>query len=270
MTGAVARSAETLTRLLRRFFAAERVASADGFLQRRDPRVAVLSLAGLALAVMVSRTLAVTLLLGGATAALALLSSVPLRRLVARSAVVPLVASVTVLPQAVLLPGEVLVRGFGLGVTDAGATYVLLFTLRVGVGVALLSLLVMTTRFSTIVAAMRQLRVPTALVWVIAVTYRYLFLLFDELRRIVLARNSRTTGGTGVLSGWRDARRIAGAFLLRTLDRGERVGRGMRARGGADAPSPYARSRAVDAYDYLLLSAAVAAVAGAGAVRWLA
>ncbi len=270
MTGAVAGTAETVSGLLRRFFAAERVASADGFLQRRDPRVAVLSVAGLAVAVMVSRSLAAVLAFAGATAALALLSSVPPRRLAMRCSVVTLAASVTVLPQAVLMPGEALVRGFGLAVTDAGAAYVLLFTLRVGVGVALLSLLVMTTRFSAVVAAMRELRVPTPLVWVVAVTYRYLFLFFDELRRLVLARNSRASADAGAGTGWRDARRIAGTFMLRTLDRGERVGRGMRARGGAAAPSPYGRSRALDARDYLLLSAAGAAVVAAGVARWVA
>ncbi|MFW6382535.1 MAG: cobalt ECF transporter T component CbiQ, partial [Haloferacaceae archaeon] len=246
----------------------ERVASNDGFLQRRDPRVSLASIAGLALAVLIARTLAVTVAFGLVTVALARLSAVPLRRLLARAAVVPLVSAVIVLPQAVLLPGEALVRGFGFAVTDAGVAYVVLFTTRVGVGVALLSLIVMTTPFSSVVAAMRGLRIPVALVWVIAVTYRYLFLFFDELRRLVLARNSRTTGRSSLRGGWRDARRIAGTFLLRTLDRGERVGRGMRARGGARPPSPYERSQALDGYDYALVAFAAAAVVGSGVIRW--
>lgn len=269
MTGAVAASVAAISGALRTFFAAEYTASEDGFLQRRDPRVSVLSVAGLALAVMVTRTLAVTLLLGGVAVGLAWMSAVPLRRLLARSAAVPLVSAVIVLPQAVLIPGEALARAFGLAVTDAGVAYVVLFTFRVGVGVSLLSLLVMTTPFSAIVAAMRAFRVPIALVWVIALTYRYLFLFFDELQRLVLARNSRTTGAAGIRQGWHDARRIAGTFLLRTLDRGERVGRGMRARGGARPPSPYGRPSSVDGYDCALAGLAVVSVAGAGVVRWL-
>lgn len=251
------------------FFTAAYVASEDGFLQRRDPRVSVLSIAGLALAVMITRTLAVTVLFAGVTAVLAWRSAVPLCRLLARSAVVPLASALIVLPQAVLMPGNVLVQPFGLAVTDAGVAYVVSFTLRVGVGVSLLSLIVMTTPFSAIVAAMRELRIPVALVWIIAVTYRYLFLLFDELQRLILARNSRTTGTAGVREGWRDARRVSGTFLLRTLDRGERVGRGMRARGGARSPSPYGRSRAVDTFDYVLIALAVVAVVGSGVLRWL-
>jgi len=268
VTGLVGRSAESITGVLRGVFAAERVAAADGFLQRRDPRATLCAVAGLALAVMITRTLAVTLSFGLVTLVLARLSKVPLRRLFARSAVVPLASAFVVLPQLVLLPGETLVEVLGVAVTDAGVSYVVLFTLRVGTGVALLSLIVMTTPFSSVVAAMRELRVPVALVWVIAITYRYLFLFFDELQRLILARNSRTTGRSGVRGGWRDARRLAGTFLLRAIDRGERVGRGMRARGGARAPSPYGRTRALDRYDYALVAFAVATLAGSWVIRW--
>jgi len=268
-TGPLAASAERVAGVLRAFFTAERVAAADGFLQARDPRVVVASVAGLAVAVMVARTFPVLLALGGLTAVLAWRSSVPPRRLLARSAVVPLASAFVVLPQAVLTPGDPLLGVAGFAVTGAGAAYVALFTLRVGLGVALLSLLTLTTPFSAVVAALRDLRVPVALVWVVAVTYRYLFLFFDELRRLILARNSRTTGADGARGGWRDARRIAGAFLLRTLDRGERVGRGMRARGGAAPPSPYGRRRSIDAYDCLLGATALLAVVGSGLVRWL-
>jgi cobalt/nickel transport system permease protein len=249
-------------------FTAEQVAASDGFLQRRDPRVSLGSVAGLALAVMLSRTLTAVLLFGLVTVVLARVSAVPLRRLLARSAVVPLASAVIVLPRAVLVPGETLVAAAGLTVTEAGVAYVVVFTLRVGVGVALLSLIVLTTPFSAVIAAMRELYVPVALVWVVAVTYRYLFLFFDELQRLLLARNSRTTGRSSLRGGWRDARRLAGTFLLRTLDRGERVGRGMRARGGSRPPSPYGRAGSVDGYDYALAAVGVAAVGLSAVIRW--
>jgi cobalt/nickel transport system permease protein len=83
-----------------------------------------------------------------------------------------------------------------------------------------------------------------------------------------LARNSRTKGEATLRDGWRDGRRIAGTFLLRTLDRGERVGRGMRARGGGRAPSPYGRPRQLDWGDFALLVVAAAGIVGSGVVRW--
>lgn len=268
MTGVLGRSAESITGALRAAFAADDLATADGFLQRRDPRVSLGAIAALALAVMLTRTVAVAALLGFVTLALSRLSAVPLRRLAARSAAVTIVSAVVVLPQAALLPGDALVGAFGLTVTDAGVAYVFAFTLRVGVGVALLSLLVLTTPFTSILAALRALRVPVALVWVVAITYRYLFLFFDELRRLLLARNSRTTGRGSLRGGWRDGSRIAGTFLLRALERGERVGHGMRARGGARPPSPYARPRRIDEGDCALAALALAAIVVSGVIRW--
>lgn len=268
MSGRVAESAAGLSSTLRAAFVADAVANRTGFLQSRDSRVVVVSISVLALATVVTRAIPVLLCLAALTLVLARLSSVPLRRLLARSSAVPLLAALAVVPQAALIPGETLVALPFVTLTDAGVAYVAFFTLRVAVGVSLLSVLVLTTPFSAVVAALDDLFVPTTLVWVFAVTYRYLFLLFDELRRLVLARNSRTVAGD-LRSGWRDARNLAGTFLLRTLERGERVGRGMRARGGARPPSPYRRRRSIDRLDVLLAATAVSALVVSVGVRWL-
>lgn len=269
MTGAVAGSAERVASVLREFFVVERTAAADGFLQTREPRVKLLCITGLVVATMLTRSAAVLLALVGVVGVLATVSSVPIRRLLSRATVVPAATLLIVAPQLVLMSGESLVGAFGLTVTKAGVAYVLLFTLRVSVGVALISLLVLTTPFSSVVAAIRGLGVPTPLVWVIAVTYRYLFLFFDELRRLLLARNSRTTGRDGLRAEWYDARRLAGMFLLRALERGERVGRGMRARGGARPPSPYERSQTLDLGDYGLIILSVMAITTSVVIRWI-
>lgn len=270
MTGSLATSTERIVEILRGFFTADQVALRDGFLQSRDPRITVLAIAGLAIAVVIARSFPVLIGLGLLTGLLAWRSAVPLRALIARSAIVPLFSAMIVLPQAVLLAGDPIASFGGLTVTTTGVMYILQFTLRVGLGVALLALLVTTTRISAILAALRALAVPATIVWVMAITYRYLFLFFEELRRLLYARNSRANPTTSLRAGWTDARRLAGSFLLRTLDRGVSVGRGMRARGGAHPPAPYATTRSLDGYDYGLLMLAALAIAGSGVVRWLA
>ncbi len=189
--------------------------------------------------------------------------------LMARSAIVPLFSAIVVLPQAVLLAGDPLWGVGGITITNTGVLYVIQFTLRVFLGVALLAVLVTTTRITAILAALRALYVPATIVWVIAITYRYLFLFFEELRRLLYARNSRANSTMSLRAGWTDARRLAGSFLLRTLDRGVRVGRGMRARGGARPPTPYAKNRSLDRYDYGLIILALVALGGSGVIRWL-
>lgn len=268
MTGRVAGSAERVTAFLRDFFVAERTARGEGFLQSREPRTKVIAIVTLLVGAMLTRSVIVLVGVLALTALLARLSAVPLRRLAARSAPIPLASMLVVAPQAVLIPGDPVAGAFGLTVTAEGLAYVGLFTLRVAAGVSLLSTLVLTTPFASVVAAMRRLRVPVALVWVIAVTYRYLFLFFDELRRLILARNSRTTGGDGLRGEWRDARRLSGTFLLRALDRGERVGRGMRARGGSTEPTPYEQGTRLDLGDYALATTAALVVGVAAIVRW--
>jgi cobalt/nickel transport system permease protein len=265
----LAHTATTVTDLLRSFFAAERTAARDGFLQSRRPTATLLATAALLVAVTVSRDPLVIAGLAAVPLALAVASSVPLGRLAARSLPVALASLLVVAPQAVLVAGPSLVEIAGLAVTTDGLAYVLTFTLRVWTSVALLSVLVLTTPFSDVVGALRRLRVPVALVWTVALTYRYLFLFFSELRRLLRARESRTDSSDGLRRRWRDLGRLSGTFLVRTLERGERVHRGMRARGGARPPDPYDHGDTVDATDVLFVACALAVAVAAGVVRWL-
>lgn len=268
MTGVLAGTLRSISTALRSAFVAERTATADGFMQRLDPRVALLGTVALLLAALVTRSVAVLVCLGVVLAVLARRSAVPLRRLLARSAAVPLASFAVVLPQLVMMPGEPLASAFGLTATRAGAAYVLLFSLRVGVTVAALSLLVLTTRFSALLAAMRELGVPTTFVWVVALTYRYLFLFFDELRRTLLARESRRVGDAR--ETWAELGGLTGSFLLRSVERSERIHRGMCARGGRRPPSPYPRRTRLGGGDALFAATTVTALALSGGLRWLA
>jgi cobalt/nickel transport system permease protein len=260
---------DELTRFLRSFFVAERTATADGFLQRRHPAAKVGVVVALVLAAAVTRTPAVLVGLGLASVVLALVSRVPLRSLLARSTAVPLFSLVVVLPQLVLTPGRPAVAMFGLAVTWEGLAYVGTFTLRVAVSVALLSVLLLTTRVSDLLGGLRALGAPPTLLWVVALTVRYLFLFLEELRRLVLARESRRTARESTRESWRDASRLAGAFFLRTIERGERVHRGMVARGGARPPTPYRDDVSVGWPDYLLALGAVAVLVATGVLRWV-
>lgn len=261
-------AATTVTELLRSFFVAERTAKRDGLLQSLQPHTTVLGVAVLLLGVVLSRDPIVLLALAVAPIALALASSVSLRRLAARTALPALASLLVILPQAVLLPGASLVDVGGLTVTAAGAVYVLAFTLRVWIGVALLALLVLTTPFSAIVAGLRRLGLPVILVRLLAVTYRYLFLFFSELQRLLRARESRTVGTRTLRDAWRDVGRLAGTFLIRTIERGERTHRGMVARGGGREPSPYPPRGELGATDWLFLATTALVTVVAGVIRW--
>jgi cobalt/nickel transport system permease protein len=91
-------------------------------------------------------------------------------------------------------------------------------------------LLSSVTSFPQLLHALGRLRVPPVLVATLHFMYRYLFVLRDQLERMVNARRSRTFSRTGRLD-WGLLTGLIGVLFLRSLERGERVHAAMLARG---------------------------------------
>jgi cobalt/nickel transport system permease protein len=145
-----------------------------------------------------------------------------------------LLAAVTIL----FIPGRVVWDGpWGVDVSDAGLIRFGSIVGRSLVSLAAAVLLTATTRFPDVLHALRHLRVPAVLVGIIAFMYRYLFVLVEEVERLLRARAARSArpagGGGGGSLGWRAgvAGHMAGQLLLRSLDRSDRVYAAMQARG---------------------------------------
>jgi cobalt/nickel transport system permease protein len=91
-------------------------------------------------------------------------------------------------------------------------------------------LLVQVTPFRSLLVAMRRLGVPATLVATLQFMYRYLFVLTEELDRMVQARRARTFRRSGRLD-WGLLTGLIGVLFLRSYERGERVHAAMLARG---------------------------------------
>jgi cobalt/nickel transport system permease protein len=124
-----------------------------------------------------------------------------------------------------------------LTITDAGLLRFVSIVIRSWLSVQMAILLVGTTRFPDIVHALEHLRVPTILTTIIAFLYRYLFVLVDEVFRLLRAREARSAAAAGSRSGgsvaWRAgvAGNMAGQLFLRSYERSDRVYNAMLARG---------------------------------------
>lgn len=98
-------------------------------------------------------------------------------------------------------------------------------------------LLVTTTRFPDIVHAFEHLRVPTVLTTIVSFLYRYLFVLTDEVMRLLRARRARSATLPGLRSGRNAAWRaqvtgnMAGQLFIRSYERSDRIYNAMLARG---------------------------------------
>jgi cobalt/nickel transport system permease protein len=139
------------------------------------------------------------------------------------------------------LPGQPL-ASFQLGpwtltISDAGLIRFVSIVIRSWLSVQVAILLVATTQFPDLMHALRHLRLPQILVAVVSFTYRYLFVLSDEVTRMLRARDARSARQAPYRSGgsllWRAriAGHMIGQLFLRSYERSDRIYNAMLARG---------------------------------------
>ena len=91
--------------------------------------------------------------------------------------------------------------------------------------------LVTTTPFDRLLAAMCRLGMPRLFAALLAFTYRYIDVLFDELARMKTAQRARTFKQQSVWQSWTSTTQLVGLLLIRALDRAERIHGAMASRG---------------------------------------
>lgn len=112
---------------------------------------------------------------------------------------------------------------------DGGTRFASLLA-RSTLALGAMTLLAATTPVPRILDVLRRFRVPSLLVTVLALTHRYLFVVRDELARMVRARRSRSPGPDGPRA-WPAIAAMSGMLFIRATERAERVARSMAARG---------------------------------------
>ena len=148
-------------------------------------------------------------------AAIAIASRASLRQLLLRLMLVePIVIGIALL--ALLRP-------------DGGLLFVSMIT-KSTLCLASMILLTATTRFSAILDVLRRLRVPALLITSLALTHRFMFVLVEEMQRMLRARRSRTFIENRAAT-WSGSSQVAGRLFVRASERAERVYLAMCARG---------------------------------------
>jgi cobalt/nickel transport system permease protein len=150
-----------------------------------------------------------------------LASKVPLGFFLKRILIfVPIFTAVIAIPALFLTAGQPLVHIAGkIVITQQGALSAGFLILRVTDSLSLGVLLVLTTPWSSILVALRWIRVPSLLVDILGMTYRYMFLLLHSTNSMFLARRSRVIGS---FSG-SENRRWLGRALATTMAKSQRL-----------------------------------------------
>ena len=219
-------------RLFTRAMLSEQVAGQRGLLQSLDPRVRVLGLFTLVLAVTLCRRIAAVAALFAVAIVLAAFSKVSPVTLAKRVWWVVLAfTGVIALPAIFITPGTPVAGMGGLTITEQGLRTAGLLVLRVESAVTFTALLVLCTPWSHVLKALRTLRLPKEAIMMLAMTYRYVFLLVETATQMFESRRSRTVGELAPAEQRHMAVRTAGVLLSKSIDMSNEVYLAMQSRG---------------------------------------
>jgi cobalt/nickel transport system permease protein len=128
--------------------------------------------------------------------------------------------------------------------TVPGVQGAILFVLRTGTAISFVILLTLTTRWTDLLASLQSLKVPTAFLMILGMTYRYVFVLVGVAQDMYFALRSRSVKPErrADVRGWLGA--TVGVLFRRSMNMSELVNLSMISRGYDGKARGVARFRA--------------------------
>lgn len=147
-----------------------------------------------------------------------------------------ILAAFTTIPWRFVFGRLILLEPFALGIAvmalfqENGGMVFLSILVKSTLCLLTVILLSNTTPFASLLQTLKRFGIPQLLVTILALMYRYLFVLIDEAERLNRARKSRTFA-TGRLREWHTLASLIGQLFVRSTERAERIYAAMTARG---------------------------------------
>jgi cobalt/nickel transport system permease protein len=232
----------------------EDLSSKKGLLQSINPLAKLVAIVAMIVASLFIFNLSYLAILCIIPILLAISSKIPLRHFFSRTALIPVFAAVISIPILFLTSGSPVVSAniglTTLTMTSEGIARFLVFTVRVWFCVASLTLLILSTGFEKMLELLATIKVPTIVVQLFGLTYRYFFVSIHEVQSVLIAKEARTYvhKKTINMQALKDLGSIIATLFIRTYERSERVYLAMKARGfeierNAKTPIPTFRLR---------------------------
>jgi cobalt/nickel transport system permease protein len=265
------KSLARFTGMLQESVFAEETASRKGWLQSIDPRVKIAGFLLLLLASAFSHSLQVIAFLYAFSLILAVGSRVFSVSFLARIWIfMPFYTALIALPALFVIPGDPVFRIPGLSwtISEQGLRSAAFLVLRVATSVSFMLLLVLTSSWPSLLKAMRSLRFPKILVFLLMMTYRYLYVLLSTANSLFLGRKSRRVGP----EVWQNTRdwigMLSGALLAKSFHLSNEVHLAMQSRGFRGDPAVMEDSRFKSSDLFWLIVLFLAAFAAFYFGRW--
>jgi cobalt/nickel transport system permease protein len=198
-----------------------------------DPRIKISTFLLFIIIIGLARSFWVLSVLVILIVTLCLLSRVPLWFFFKRAFLfIPIFTVVIALPALFITPGEPLLHLVGnVVVTEQGARSAGLLVLRVTDSLSFGILLILTTPWNNFLMALRWLKVPSLMVDILGMTYRYIFVLLHTVNSMFLARQSRSLEGFSGSENRRWLARTLAATLAKSQHLSQEVYLAMLSRG---------------------------------------
>jgi cobalt/nickel transport system permease protein len=231
--GFLTKNISGLTGALESIFVTEDLCRLKGLLQSLDPRVKIASVVLLIVLVGLAHMLWILGILFGAVVILSAFSKLPLGFFLKRVFLfIPVFTALIAIPALFITPGSPWLSVAGRTIiTLQGAQTATLLVLRVLDSLSLGVLFILTTPWNDFLAAIRWFRLPSLMVDILGMTYRYIFVLLHTSNSMFLARRSRSLGSFSAAENRRWLSRALTAVLTRSQHLSEEVYLAMLSRG---------------------------------------
>ncbi|WP_298845945.1 cobalt ECF transporter T component CbiQ [Clostridium sp.] len=244
----------SIAKILKEVIFFEDIALKKGFLQKLDPRIKVISLFILILTSTLIHNVLILTILYLISCILAKISYIPLKSYFKRIwLITPLFTGIAVLPSIFnfVRPGTTLISliDFGhklhlgplifpsvLTITSQGLSGAILLIVRVGVTVSLAFLFTTTTRWASLLKALRVLLLPKIFITTLEMCYRYIFILLNITTDMFVAKKSRTFSKTSSKDGRHFVSNAIGSLFGKSYALSEEVYGAMLSRGYKGEP----------------------------------
>jgi cobalt/nickel transport system permease protein len=215
----------------------EDLSEKKGLMQAINPLAKLIAIVGMIIASLFITNLAVLLAICIIPLVFAVSSRVPLKQFFLRTAMITLFAAVLSILTLFMTPGTAVwgtsIGGLNLSITIEGLLRAGVFTVRVWFCVASLIMLVLSTGFDKTIKMLATIKVPSVVVQLFSLTYRYFFVSVEEAQSVLIAKEARTYvhKRNFNLQSLKDLGSIIASLFIRTYERSERVYLAMKARG---------------------------------------
>lgn len=230
----IQRTIDALSETLERSLYAEHLSEQRGVLQRLDPRVKFVGMLGLIITAAAAQHVWVIAMVAVFALILAFISRIPIIKSFGPIWIGMFVFSGLIgFPAIFITPGPTLatIPWLNWSISAYGLLSAVRLLLRSEVSITLSFLLIMTTPWMHVLKSMRVIGIPTLVVVILGMTYRYIFLMLQSASDMFEARQSRMIGKLPDKEARRLAAATVGVLLSKSFQLGNDVFLAMQSRG---------------------------------------